>query len=83
MTVKEAIKQLRKMPQDAKLVQLWNSHLRSEANVIYLSKDGRVVLADFNEHCMNTEERPVDAPPWEEDSFWETRDKPEIGQSGV
>lgn len=60
MKVKDLIKQLKKMPKDAIVMQLWDGEPRTEINVVYLSKKGEVITSDFNEKCWSEESQPID-----------------------
>jgi len=72
MKVKDLIIELQKMPQEAKVFHLWDGEPRTEINIVYKSKDGNVVTADFSEDCYSTSSRPEDAPSYEEQRHWQT-----------
>ena len=78
MKVKELIRELQKMPQGAKVYHLWDGEPRTEINVVYESKNGRVITADFMEVCYSTDARPKDAPSAEQDEYWQTVDPPDM-----
>ena len=72
MTVEKLIEALQEMPKDAQVWQLWDGELRTQVEVVYLSKSGKVVTSDFEMVCYAGNSRPVDAPGEKEDRYWET-----------
>ena len=76
MRVSELIYALKKMPQDAEVEHLWDGEPRTAINFVYLSKDGRVITADYNQDCYSTAGRPVDAPTRDEQTYWSTPEEP-------
>lgn len=72
MKVKDLITELEKMPQDAEVLHLWDGEARTAIEIVYLSKNGNVITADFGMVCYSSDTRPVDAPTREEDRHWET-----------
>ena len=70
MTVGELIAALADMPQDAGVWALWDGAARSEINLVWLARDGKVVTADGTEPAMYDDDRPVDAPTRDEDNDW-------------
>lgn len=76
MTVKELIAELQKMPQDAQVEHLWDGEPRTGINIVYESKDGRVITSDYNQDCYSTEGRPKDAPTREQQQYWHTPEDP-------
>jgi hypothetical protein len=72
MKVKDLIIELQKMPQEAMVWHLWDGEPRTEINIVYESKEGDVVTADFSEVCYSTNSRPKDAPCSEKDRYWQT-----------
>lgn len=77
MKVKELIKELETMPQDAEVWHLWDGEARTEINVVWLARDGNVITADYDYVCYPTETRPIDAPTEYEEEFWRTKQNPE------
>ena len=75
MKVSDLINGLQKMPQDADVLCLWDGELRTEVNIIYESKGGDVVLADFNDVCYSTNSRPKNAPTASSSPYWHTPKK--------
>jgi hypothetical protein len=76
MTVKELVEALSKMPQDARVFHLWDGEPRTAINVVYETKNGKVMTADYEMVCYSTDARPIDAPTKEENPYWETNEKP-------
>lgn len=76
MKVSELIQQLQKMPQDASVFHLWDGEARTEINVVYQSKEGDVITADFDMACYSTGSRPINAPTSQEMMVWHTPPKP-------
>lgn len=72
MKVRDLITELEKMPQDSEVMHLWDGEPRTTIEMVYLSRGGAVITADFGEVCYSTEARPVDAPTEQEDKYWET-----------
>lgn len=72
MRVKELIEELKKMPQNARVFHLYDGEPRAAVNVVYESKSGRVITADFGQVCYSTNARPIDAPSKEVEPYWET-----------
>jgi hypothetical protein len=77
MTVKELIKELKKLPQDARVFHLWDGEPRTAINIVYKSKNGRIITSDFDMVCYPGSARPLDAPIEEEDRYWHTDKAPE------
>ena len=76
MKVKDLITELEKMPQEAEVSHLWDGAARTTIQMVYLSKDGRVITSDFGEVCYSSASRPIEAPTKEEDKYWETPANP-------
>lgn len=76
MTVKHLIIELQKMPQDARVFHLWDGEPRTAINVVYETKNGRVMTSDYEMVCYSTDARPKDAPTSEENIYWETPKNP-------
>ena len=76
MTVKELIIELQKMPQDARVFHLWDGKPRTAINVVYETKNGKVMTSDFGMVCYSTDARPRYAPTAAEDRYWETPENP-------
>ena len=72
MKVKDLIKELEKMPQDAEVMHLWDGEARTAIEVVYESKNGTVITSDFQQVCYSSSTRPIDAPTKEEERYWET-----------
>lgn len=60
MKVKELIQLLQKMPQEARVFHLWDGEPRTEINIVYESRVGHVITADYNEDCYSTQYMPKD-----------------------
>lgn len=76
MKVSALIEQLKSMPQDAEVMHLWDGALRTNIEIVYLSKCGTVVTSDYGMVCYSEEQRPLDAPSKEQDPYWETAKDP-------
>lgn len=73
MRVKDLIKSLQYMPQDAEVWHLWDGEPRTEIQIAWVSREGHVVTADYDEYCYSPECRPVNAP---DDRYWKTPRRP-------
>jgi len=60
MKVSELIEKLQKMPQEADVCLVYDGRPRLDANVIYESIKGEVLLTDFNEPVYENEDWPCD-----------------------
>lgn len=80
MNVKQLIEKLQPMPQDAKVVHLWDGAARTTIEHVWLARNGEVVTADYGEFCYSTETRPLDAPDEEQQWHWATPAKPQDGE---
>jgi hypothetical protein len=72
MKVKELIKELEKMPQDALVFVIWDGEPRTEINVVWKAKNGAVMTADFNDVCYSDDARPKGAPTPKKEPYWRT-----------
>lgn len=72
MIVKDLIKILSGMPQDKRVYHLWDGEPRTEINVIYESKDGKIITSGYGEVCYSTRARPKRAPNEEQVKYWKT-----------
>ena len=70
MKIKEIIKILKTMPQNAEMGHLWDGAVRSLVDGIYLAKSGLVVGAPAEHPAYYDEDRPKGAPTAEEDDNW-------------
>lgn len=71
MTVAALIEKLKALPQDANVGYLWDGHVRTDADHVYLAKvGGEVVIAGGGEVCYSDSDRPADAPSAKEDGHW-------------
>ena len=70
MKVKELIKELSQMPQDAEVAHIWDEALRTNIELVWLSKSGIVATSDFGMVVYNDEDRPISAPTEKEDKYW-------------
>jgi len=76
MIVKELIAILQKMPQEAGVFHLWDGKPRTAINIVYETKNGEVMTADYEMYCYPTNARPKEAPTYEEDRYWTTPENP-------
>lgn len=77
MKTSELIKALQQMPPEADVGYLWDGAVRSAVQVVYLSREGQVVLADYDNVVYHDDERPSSAPTEAEDPYWRTAESPE------
>ena len=71
MKVKDLIQKLKKMPQDAEVMHLWDGRARTSINVVYKAKNGKVITSDFDQMCYDSSFIPTDA---NEDEYWSTNE---------
>lgn len=76
MTAEQLIEVLKTMPKDAQVWHLWDGELRTKVEVVYLSRSGKVVTADYDEVCYTGKSRPLDAPDESENKYWSTEKNP-------
>lgn len=74
MTAKDLISVLASMPPDANVTYLWDGGARSIIEKVWLARSGEVVIADNDEICLNTSDRPVNAPTAKECHGWYSND---------
>jgi len=72
MKVKQLIEKLQEMPEDAKVLHLWDGAPRTGIEHVWLSKGGDVITADNDMVCYSTESRPINAPTSSESEYWHT-----------
>ena len=72
MKVKELIDKLQSMPMDADVLHLWDGEANTTIELVWLSRDGRVITSDFGQVCYSEETRPEGAPTEEQHRFWST-----------
>lgn len=72
MKVSKLIECLQKMPPDAEVWHLWDGELRTEIQHVWLSRDGVVGTADYDQVLYTGDARPSDAPDAKEDPYWST-----------
>jgi hypothetical protein len=70
MTVVELIEKLKKMPPRARVFHIWDGEPRTGINIVYKSRCGAVMTADWGEVVYSTNARPKDAPTSEENKHW-------------
>ena len=70
MKVRELIEALKQMPPNADVYHIWDGEPRTEINVVYKDRTGRVMTADTNMVCYSTDARPKGAPTEEENPYW-------------
>lgn len=80
MKVSELIEKLIEMPQDAEVLHLWDGSPRTSIEVVYLSKNGDVITADYNMVCYYDDARPIGAPNDKEDKYWKTERGPKTDE---
>lgn len=72
MNVRDLIKALSAMPEDAEVWHLWDGECRTAIEHVWLARDGTVVTSDYSEVCYSTESRPTSAPTSEENYYWKS-----------
>jgi hypothetical protein len=77
MKTKDLIEVLRTMPPDSDVYHLWDGEPRTAIAVVYLSRNGDVITADYDMVCYTDRHRPADAPSSKEEPYWCTADTPE------
>lgn len=73
MKVHELITALQAMPLDADVLHLWDGGARTVINVVWLSRDGRVITSDYGMLCYPNNDRPPTAPTTDEELYWKTQ----------
>jgi hypothetical protein len=76
MKVKELIKALEVLPEEAEVYHLWDGLARTRIKHVWLSRKGDVVTADYGEPCYDEEDRPPYAPTKE--VYWKTPGDPNL-----
>lgn len=59
MTASGLIAELQKMPPTAPVVYVWDGSARSNANAVWLSRNGRVVLVDVTSQADDEDDWPT------------------------
>jgi hypothetical protein len=72
MQVRDLIKNLQYMPQDAVVRYISDGGPRGHADYVYLANSGAVILAGQSEMVSATDDRPVGSPTSKEDPYWHT-----------
>lgn len=75
MKVKDLIKELKKMPQNAKVMHLWDGKARTEIEMVYLARSGKVITTDEDMVCYDDEDRPMNAPFSQKDPYYSVNRK--------
>ena len=78
MTAKELIEYLKQMPQDTNVYYLYDGEPRTDIDVCYLAKNGKVVLSDYGQIVHTEDCRPVGAPTRKEQQWYKMPDDPEF-----
>jgi hypothetical protein len=76
MKVKDLIKALQSMPQDAEVMHLWDGEARTSIEFVWEARGGDVVTSDFSMVCYSDATRPASAPSSKENRYWETGPNP-------
>ena len=63
---------LQTFPPGATVQVVWDGAARTDPDCVWLSRDGRVILADYDAVVYSEETRPVDAPTEAQDRYWKT-----------
>lgn len=61
MKVKELIKELKKMPPEARVFHIWDGEPRTAINVVYESKSGHVMTCDWGGMVYRDDYNPKDS----------------------
>lgn len=75
MKVIEAIEILKKLNPNLDMGYLYDGAVREDVNLIYESKGGKVVIADYGLVCYDNEDRPINAPNEEEEKYYSLPEK--------
>ena len=75
MKVKELIELLKELPQESEVYHLWDGEPRTAIEVLWVSRTGSVITADFGEVCYDGDVRPVSAPTKKECACWRVPEK--------
>jgi hypothetical protein len=73
--VAELIEELKKMPQDAAVMHIWDGGARTEIEWVWLARNGKVMTIDSGMVVYDTDDRPKYAPTKEKEQYWESPGK--------
>jgi hypothetical protein len=74
MKVKDLIEKLQALPPDADVYHIWDGEPRTAIEVVYLSKSGDVMTADYGEMVYTELARPIGSQPGTR--WWSLPDNP-------
>lgn len=72
MTNQDLIERLKALPPTAPVFQLYDGFADAKIEVVYVAKNGKVILTGFSEDVYEEGNRPVDAPDTTEVRDWHT-----------
>lgn len=72
MKVQDIIDALQPLPRNAEVFYLYDGAPYGKTALIWLARDGSVIVAGHNEMCSYDASRPADAPTKAEDPYWTT-----------
>lgn len=75
MIVKELIKELLNMPPEAKVKIIYDGEPRLDCSIVYLARNSKVMLTDYNENVYSIKSRPITA---HSKDIWTTPDNEEV-----
>lgn len=74
MKKSQLIKLLELMP-DSEVQVLFNGIVKIPVETVYLARNGIIVLAEKNSVVYETDDRPIEAPDGNEQTYWYTENK--------
>lgn len=77
MKAHELIKALELMPPDANVKYVWDGEARSDAEYVYVARNGDVIIMDYDECVFSTKYRPEGVPTEDEEPTWYGPKEPE------
>lgn len=77
MITKDLIKALQTKPPTAQVLVMYDGSASRHAELVWLSRAGKVILSAYNEPVYDDKDRPTNAPTTEQDRYWSTQECPE------
>lgn len=78
VTVRDLIAKLQAMPQDAKVITIYDGFCSVPPAHVWLSQGGFVVMVDYGDVVYHDEDRPPGAPTVKEEYSWHAPEAPSI-----
>lgn len=73
MTASELIAELQKLPPEAKVLCVYDGAARTPAEVVWLAKNGSILISGHGDVVYYDEDRPTNAPLRRDDPYWKAR----------